>query len=129
MRCADTDLPAKLGCIRPEIHNRTTLIHVDTGTHIGIAIPEDLLIGAVKYVLPKCTFRLGIMLFLTVVVSKLRHSHINELTLFLKLTIVSHTVLIGLAEKLIRCLPASHLIKPAGAYKHHVVAVSVIVFR
>ena len=127
MWCSDTNFPFQLCSIRAKIYNSTTLVHVDAGSHIRVAVPEQLLVGTVKNIPPEGTFRLRICLFLTEVIRKLSHGHIGKLAFLLQLTIISHTVLIRLLKKFIGCFPASHLIKPAGSYKHHVVSISVII--
>ena len=133
MRCSDTYRPLKLGSIRTKIHDSTTLIHIDTGSHIRIAVPEQLLVRTVKDISPKRAFRLivitGIDTFLlSVIIRKLRHCHINKLAFFFQITVIFTTITVGFIKKLIRLLPAPHLVHPAGSYEHHIVSIAVVIF-
>ena len=63
-----------------------------------------------------------------IIVCELAHSHIPELALFLEFSVVLHSVIVGLCQKLIRSLPASAAVEPTGPDEHHIVAVSIVIF-
>ena len=126
MGCPDANFPLQLRRIGPQIHDGAALIHIHAHAHIGIAVPEELLVGAVDEVAPQRALRLGIGLFLAVVVGKLRHGHVDELALLFKLTIVGTAVVIAGLEQRIGRLPPAHLVHPAGADKLHVVGIAVV---
>ena len=126
MGCTDADFPLQLGRIGSQIHDSAALIHVHAYAHIGVAVPEELLVGAVDEIAPQRALRLGIGLFLAVVVGKLRHGHVDELALLFKLTIVGAAVVIAGLEQRIGRLPPAHLVHPAGADKLHVVGIAVV---
>ena len=128
MRRANAHRPMQLCHIWPQIKNRAALIHVHACAHIGVAVPEQLLVAAVENIPPQRALRLGVGLLFPVVIGKLRHGHVHQLALFLQLAVVSAAVPIGLLQQLIGRFPASHLVHPAGADKHHVVGVAVVVF-
>ena len=123
----DAHLPSQLGGIRTQIKDRAALVHIHSGPHIRIRIPEHLLVRTVKDIAPEGAFRLGVRLLLPVIIRKFRHGHVYELSLFLKISIISASVGIGFEQQLVRRLPAAHLVHPAGTYKHHIVRVAVVV--
>ena len=42
--CADTNRPLQLRCIRTKVNDCAALIHIDAGSHVRVAVPEQLLI-------------------------------------------------------------------------------------
>ena len=124
---ADAHRPMQLRHVRPQIKNGAALIHVDACTHIRVAVPEHLLVAAVEDVPPQRALRLGVGLLFPVVIGKFGHGHIHQLALFFQLAVVSAAIPIGLFQQLIGRFPASHFVHPAGADKHHVVGVAVVV--
>src|SRR5574344_1261953 len=122
-----SDTPVELCHIRPQVNYSSALIHIDTCSHKRIRIPEQLLVGTVKNIFPKGTLRFGICLPGSVVICKFRHGHIDQLTLLLKTCVICHSVLIRLFKKLIRRLPAAHLVEPSRAYEHHVVCITAVI--
>ena len=128
MLCPDSHFPFQFGCIRAQIYDRAALVHIDTGSHIRIAVPEDLFVRTIKDISPQCALRLSISLLLTVIIRELGHCHVIEFSFFFELSVVCHTVLIGFFQQLVRSFPAPHLIEPARSYEHHIVGIAVVIF-
>ena len=124
---ADTYRPLQLCSVRAQVYDSTALIHIYAGTHEGITVPEQLLVGTVQNISPQSTLRLGVGLLLTIVISELRHGHIGKLAFLLQVAVILHTVFITLLQQFVRLLPTAHFVQPAGSYEHHVVCVSVVV--
>ena len=124
---ADTYRPLQLCSVRAQVYDSTALIHIYAGTHEGITVPEQLLVGTVQNISPQSTLRLSVGLLLTIVISELRHGHIGKLTFLLQVAVILHTVFITLLQQFVRLLPTAHFVQPAGSYEHHVVCVSVVV--
>ena len=126
---ADTHRPLQLRRIRPKIHDGAALIHVCTDSHVRVAVPEQLFVRTIQNISPQRAFRLRQPSVLTVKVRELRHGHVVQLTFLFQLAIICHAVLVGFKKQLVGCLPASHLVHPAGTHKHHIVGITVVVFR
>jgi len=124
---ADTYRPLQLCSVRAQVYDSTALIHIYAGTHEGITVPEQLLVGTVQNISPQSTLRLGVGLLLTIVISELRHGHIGKLAFLLQVAVILHTVFITLLQQFVRLLPTAHFVQPTGSYEHHVVCVSVVV--
>ena len=48
----DTYRPLQLSSVRTQVNDSTALIHIYAGTHERIAIPKQLLIGAIQDISP-----------------------------------------------------------------------------
>ena len=118
--------PLQFCHIGAKIHDGAALVHIDTGAHIGITVPEHLLFAAVEDIPPERALRLPIGFFLPVILREFAHGHIRELSFFFQLPIVGAAVLIRFFQKFKGSFPAPHFIHPRRSHKHHIVSVAVV---
>ena len=125
---ADAHRPVQLCHIGPQVDHRAALVHVQAAAQVGVGVPEILLVRAVEDVPPQGALRLGVGVARPVEVREPGHGHVLQLALRLKLGVVGHAVLVAFQQQLIGSFPPAHLVHPARAHEHHVVAVAVVVF-